>query len=211
MKPLENLIGAKFNRLTIISINEVRRSSKKVVKVRCDCGTIKEIFLHSVTSGRTRSCGCYNLECIRKPKKHGLRKHPLYSVWADMKARCNNKNDPEYDNYGGRGIGISKLWLTNFLSFYKWAIKHGWERGLQIDRINNNKGYSNRNCRITIGKINCRNKRNNVLISYNGEQKTIEEWAEVLNISQTLIWYRLRKLKWPPEKAFFYPRRGIKN
>lgn len=32
---------------------------------RCDCGRERRIIMYSVTSGRTRSCGCANQEAVR--------------------------------------------------------------------------------------------------------------------------------------------------
>lgn len=95
--------------------------------------------------------------------KHGLRKHPLYNIWIMMKKRCYNKNDKDYSGYGGRGITVTRIWIEDFKSFYNWAMSNGWERGLQIDRRDNDGHYSPSNCRITTGAVNCQNRRNNKL------------------------------------------------
>ena len=74
---------------------------------------------------------------------HGLTNHELYKIWEAMRSRCNNPKNPQYKNYGGRGITICKRW-DNFALF----LKDMGERpeGMSIDRINNNKGYSPKNC-----------------------------------------------------------------
>ncbi len=41
----------------------------------------------------------------------------------------------------------------------KWAEKNGFKKGLQIDRIDNNKGYFPENCRFVSRGVNMRNTR----------------------------------------------------
>ena len=91
--------------------------------------------------------------------KHGLTKHPLYTVWLNMKSRCLYQKNIAFKNYGNRGITVSKRWATNFLTFYYWSLKNGWKHGLTIDRANNNKGYSPSNCRFVNRIIQGRNQR----------------------------------------------------
>ena len=59
-----------------------------------------------------------------------------------MKQRCYNIKHHMHKNYGGRGITICKEWLQNRRSFIDWALQNGYMKGLSIDRINNNIGYS---------------------------------------------------------------------
>jgi len=91
--------------------------------------------------------------------KHGLFGHKLYGVWKNMKQRCYNPNWPKYKDYGGRGIKVCRKWRNNPKIFYDWAMSHGWEKGLQIDRKNNDQGYRPGNCRFVTHKVNLNNKR----------------------------------------------------
>lgn len=63
MPPIKNLIGKKFNRLTIIGIAE-RGSKIKHAKwlCKCDCGKTSICQSSNLKSGRTKSCGCLKLE-----------------------------------------------------------------------------------------------------------------------------------------------------
>jgi hypothetical protein len=89
-------------------------------------------------------------------ERKGLRNHYLYGIWSDIKKRCLNKDAKNYKNYGGRGIGISDEWqfFSNFL-----ADMGDRPDGYQLDRIDNDKGYSKENCRWVSRSQNCANRR----------------------------------------------------
>lgn len=88
---------------------------------------------------KNKSCGCAR---VKHATSHGLTRggkvNPLFWVWHGIKARCLNKKHSSYDRYGGRGIGICGSWLEDPEKFFKWAITNGWQRGLEVDRIDNN-------------------------------------------------------------------------
>lgn len=92
-------------------------------------------------------------------------KHPVYDVWKRMIARCHNRKDPSFLLYGGRGIRVCKAWRQSSRAFVAWAICNGYQRGLQIDRKNNNRGYYPRNCHFVTCRENSNNRRNTVRLS----------------------------------------------
>lgn len=121
------------------------------------CKKIVERRYH--TSINYKSCGCSN---NTNNFKHGMSETRLYHIWEQIKRRCTKPKNIDYVYYGGRGIDFCKDW-DKFLNFANWAISNGYKDNLQIDRINNNKGYSPTNCRWVTSEVNARNKRNNVL------------------------------------------------
>ena len=123
---------------------------------------------------------------------HGLRKHPLYSVWDNMKARCYRIKNNRYHNYGARGITVCDQWKNSFENFYNWAINNGYTSGLTLDRIDNNKNYTPSNCRFVDNRTQCNNRTSNVYIEYNNERHTIAEWSSILNLPYKKLWKILK-------------------
>lgn len=83
-------------------------------------------------------------------RAHGLSRTRIYRIWIGMKARCNNPNSVPYPYYGAKGIRVCDEWEesgTGFLKFYNWAMAHGYDDTLTIDRINPRENYSPDNCR----------------------------------------------------------------
>lgn len=134
--------------------------------------------------------------------KHGLRNTRLYRIWAGMKNRCYNKNDPHYLRWGAKGIAVCDEWRNDFQAFYDWAMSHGYSDKLTLDRINSNGNYEPFNCRWATVKEQNRNKKNVKFIEYNGESKLLDEWAEMFGIKPKTLWMRLYFYNWPVEKAF---------
>ena len=126
--------------------------------------------------------------------KHGLYRDnaALFNTWQTMKGRCENPNRPKFKDYGGRGIKVCKEW-HEASSFILWALSHGYEKGLQLDRINNDGDYCPENCRFVTPKQNSRNKRNSRMLTVNGETKCVSEWSEIVGISPYTIYWWIKK------------------
>lgn len=137
---------------------------------------------------------------------HGMRNTPTYKAWEMMKARCNNPNTHEFDNYGGRGITYSKNWET-FVGFF--ADMGERPKGLTLDRIDFNGPYSKENCRWATMKTQQRNRRNNHLLTWGRETFPISQWAEIKNLPATALYKRI-EAGWSIEDALNRPLRPLR-
>jgi len=132
---------------------------------------------------------------IRKGYLHRGYEHPIYTAWKNMRRRCYSLNFKQYSDYGGRGISVCSEWRSDFVSFLRWALDNGWEKGLTLDRINNDGNYEPKNCRWATWREQLTNTRRNHMIEYNGKTKTITEWSEELNIHVNTLTKRLTAWK----------------
>lgn len=125
--------------------------------------------------------------------KHGFNsranRHPIYDVWANMLRRCENPNHPSYSYYGGRGITVCRRWKA-FPNFLKDMLPT-YRRGLYIERIDNEKGYSKSNCKWTSPAAQMRNTRRTKLITFNGKTLCLTDWAVLLNIVPSALRTRI--------------------
>ena len=196
-----DIIGRKFGRLIVLE--RTTKNNRGYYKCLCDCGNTVTVRADKIKDGSANSCGCYtrdrakNGDLRRTHGKHGTR---LYRIWQSMKARCNIKTIPAYENYGGRGITVCQEWENDFQVFYDWAMANGYADNLSIDRKDVNGNYEPSNCKWATRKEQQNNRRNNHLLTYNGVTKTASEWAESVGISADTI---LRRVKdgWNVERA----------
>lgn len=197
----KNIINEKFGKLTVIKFSHTINGKRGMWLCKCDCGKEKIIRRDGLTSGHNTSCGCSIL--------NNKKKYPLeYSVWQALRKRCNNKNNPHYANYGGRGINVCKEW-DNFQTFLKDigprpSAKHS------IDRIDNNKGYSPDNCRWATSFEQASNKRDNRYITINGETKILAEWLRIKHVSKRGFMLRVKRGH-SEEEALTLPHKTWRN
>jgi len=146
-------------------------------------------------------------------KNTWLTKHPFWKMWKGMMERCglfgrvHTKNHIE--RYIKRGITVCEEW-RNFQTFEKWALANGWKKGLQIDRIDNDRGYSPDNCRFVTPRENLRNKSNTIKVRGVPLVEYYDAYAnkEILNYKTFLS--RVVKYHWPVEKALYTPVKDAK-
>lgn len=154
-----DISGQRFGRLVAISRDRVRMGSYWLFK--CDCGKTSSVLKCNLS--HTRSCGCIRREQVIKRLtthgKSGTSVDRTYRIWCSMLNRCRNPNNYSYKHYGGRGIKVCKAWLK-FEAFSDWVKTSNYSPKLELDRRNNDKGYSPSNCRWVTHKENCQNRSN---------------------------------------------------
>lgn len=190
-------------------------------KCLCDCGKEKDVPSHNLIIGKTKSCGCLNLELASaRATTHGATKNGgrdrLYKIWAAMKERCYREKDTNYKNYGARGITVCKEWRNSYSAFREWALGHGYIEDAEygectLDRIDVDGDYCPENCRWISKLKQANNKRNNHFLTYGGETLTVAEWARRTGIHCNRIYTRINKFGWPIEKALTTPVRKIRR
>lgn len=126
-------------------------------------------------------------------------RHPLWVRWIRMRERCFNPKCPAYPNYGGRGITVCDRWLS-FKCFVE-DMMDGFSSELTLDRIDNNGSYSKENCRWATREVQNNNTRQNNYIEFNGQSKTLPQWARELGIKRSTLAQRLHVYKWSIEKT----------
>lgn len=199
MPNLINMVGEKFGRMTVVADrddagNLLGDTYIRRVEAICECGKRKLVNARSLRQGKINSCGCLH-------RTHGLSKHPLGAVWRSMISRCGSETSHDYQFYGARGIDVCAEWRDSVSSFVLWAKSAGWEKGMHLDRIKNNEGYSPSNCRFVTHKENQNNRRSNTIISVRGEDLTLSQAAEKYRIPYARLNQRISKLGWQPERA----------
>lgn len=103
----------------------------------------------------------------REDDRHGMSRTRLYSIWRDMKQRCNLESCNNYKHYGALGVTYCEEW-EHFLPFYEWAIQNGYSDDLTIDRIDVTGNYEPSNCRWANKSVQNANRRNNGTTEYKG-------------------------------------------
>jgi hypothetical protein len=205
IKDYTDISGKKFNMLTILCEAPKRNGNdNRRVSALCDCGNASTFVRSEVIHGRTKSCGCLN----SGPVTHGHTKRkkmsPEYNSWASMKSRCLNKNVEEYSQYGGRGIKIAEEWLSFNLFFESMGVR---PEGTSLERIDNNGNYEPDNCRWATRTEQSNNRRSSAIYEYNGETKTLAQWALISKIAYNTLHARIVRFKWPLSLAMTKPAR----
>ena len=146
---------------------------KRFQRTCCSCGKI-ELVRSDQLKSKCRSCQIkigiqtliqYNLihpeSAGNGSRKHGLHKTRLYRIYQSMMTRCGHTGTRHKwaMYYQDEGIKVCQEW-HNRETFFVWALANGYTDELEIDRIDNRKGYQPDNCRWVTHKQNQNNRRN---------------------------------------------------
>lgn len=187
-----DLTGRRFCRLTVLEEAEPYISPKGVKSKRykclCDCGNRAVVVAAKLTSGNTKSCGCYQRQRAKERLTiHGKSKERLYYVWRDMNRVCFDPNNKDYKYYGARGITVCEEWRgdNGRINFYNWAYDNGYKEEIlpnginkwTVERIDNDGNFEPNNCCFATMLAQGNNKRNNHLVAHCGETLTLSQAA----------------------------------
>jgi hypothetical protein len=190
--------GDKFGRLVVLK--EIKQKNKsRYFLCKCDCGKTTERCIKALIKNSISSCGCYQNEFNIKPRykqrsdNYPYLKSRLYSIWTDIKKRCNNTNTRAYKWYGAKGVKVCETWENDFINFMNWSIKNNYSDELTIDRINSNGNYSPDNCRWVSMLVQNNNKSSNRLIEFENQQYTMSQLSRLLGVKYTTLVSKLNK------------------
>lgn len=195
-----DLTGQRFGRLTAVRITGKDRNRVNLWLCHCDCGNESTVRASYLRFGTTKSCGCLQREAASAAGKakevHGHdrigKRTPTYIAWQSMKKRCNNPKQQFYPDYGGRGIRICAAWNDSFGAF----LHDMGERPTanhSLERLDVNKDYEPTNCVWATDHEQSRNRRNNRLLTHNGETKCLADWAAAVGVPTQTLWMRLNR------------------
>ncbi len=211
-KPIraKDLRGQKFGRLVVTEYAGLISAQNKW-KCICDCGKTHTASTSSLTSGKTKSCGCY-----RKSFRvtHGLyqvnpgrHKLPEFTCWKAVIGRCLDKNHCAYEMYGGSGITVCARWMD----FENFLVDMGPRpsMGHTVDRYPDNTGnYEPGNCRWATTREQTNNRCNTVWVEHEGVRMSLTDAIELVGADAQLISSRI-KLGWSFERAISEPLHAI--
>ena len=195
------MIGQRFGSRTVIQEIPERKNGYVIYLVRCDCGD--EVKLNgSYLRSKERPCkSCSLKKNTKKGKEHYAYKHGgasrtkgrdrIYAVWVAMRQRCNDPNDQQYNDYGGRGIKVCHEW--NDFSIF---LKDMGERpeGMQLDRINNDGNYCKENCRWSDRIVQANNRRGNRIHFIDGKSIKHTDLLKSMDMTRDKFrWLEIRK------------------
>ena len=124
----------------------------------------------------------------------------LYCVWLSMRKRCLRPSHPDYPEYGGRGITLCAEWC-DYANFRKWAISHGYRKGLQINRIDNDESYFPENCHWATPAEQCLNKRSTHIVTWKNQQIPLPQFARMHDVCIDELRSRHKRLGWSLERC----------
>lgn len=167
---------------------------RKFRQVLLECLQCHNQFTVDANNAKRIQQKCCSLSCHQKSiaiVEGGNEKHPLYPRWLAMNQRCNNPTSRNYANYGGRGITISPE-LQEFPDYLAVVSKlpnypDQLTKDTQLDRINNNLGYSPDNLRWVNRGIQIANqrKRSTTANRYKGVgySKSHDKWVSRVSLN----------------------------
>lgn len=172
------------------------------------CGSDVLVLKSNLLSGKTRQCKKCNVkaghETFAKKLWGGMLPDDLdrnlKDRWNNIKARCEDPTSRHYPRYGGRGIRLSDEFQDPrvFVAYVK-ALPN-MSLSLELDRIDNNRGYERGNLRWVDNRTNVNNREISRHVVYNGKKMPLTDFvAHCTDLSYTYVTRLLKEGKTPDE------------
>lgn len=194
---------ARYGKLTYLrKLSEKKNDGRFLHELICDCGNLVKRPMNALKrGGENQSCGCAYSEIN---KTHGMRGTRVYRIWKGVKFRCRNPSSKDYEKYSK--LGMDRRW-DRFECFFLDMGEPPTEKH-QIDRIDNNAGYSKENCRWALPCENSRNRSTSYIWIVDGvEFDSISDVAKEYGVKPPVAhrWFKgyvSRGKTYPPKPGF---------
>lgn len=201
---VKDLTGKTFGRTKVLQFHGRVLCGKKIETIwLCECLGCGKTLMRKSQAARKYVGGC--VTCANAARRtHGMTKSSEYKSWQSMNQRCSNPQDDHYENYGFRGISVSERWVDSFENFLA-------DMGLKpskrhtIDRKDVNGNYTPDNCKWSTPKEQANNRRNNRMLTLNGETLNLSQWCTKLNKKPNTIINRIERTGLSVEDALTLP------
>ncbi len=219
MAPTLDLAGQRFGRLVAVSIAFRRNGAYWLCE--CDCGGTNVVRAGLLRNGTVASCGCGSREQAKLNCQKWWRRNEripaelrrsLKDCYSNMVRRCTDPSNNRWECYGGRGITVCNEWIgiDGRRRFYDWALQAGYDKGLQIDRIDVNGNYTPENCRFVDAVVQANNSRRNRVITWQCRSMTAADWARELGLTYASMQHRLDR-HWQMDRIASQAQRGRRD
>lgn len=196
--------GDSFGQWTVLEFSYRGNDYRKYFwRCQCACGTVKDVNHSRLIAGRSTRCGrCANRRENNPNYFHGESNNRIYGVWRDMRSRCQVSTHAAYRHYGGRGIRVCERWQDFSLFFEDMGNPPDGKYSIERNDVNGN--YEPSNCRWATMNEQARNRRNNRMLTHDGETMCVTDWANRIGMSCNAIRCRLKR-GWSVEDALTTP------
>ena len=138
------------------------------------CGSAIERDVDNAKKSKT--CGGKGCRETTQPS-HNHSGTKLYTIWHNIRIRCDKPTSKAYKYYGAKGIKYPKSWET-FEGFFM-DMGFTYKDGLSIDRIDSEKDYSKENCRWIELSKNVSKEKQKPVAKYTLEGEFIKSYISV--------------------------------
>lgn len=189
----EQRIGEIYGCMKIVAV--LPHVKDKQRKYLCECIYCGEQSKYTVSDLKElKSLRCFHINNNRHRARDYTWKFPrLGGIYRGMFIRCYNKKaaGKNWKYYGGKGIEVCKEWQEFPEKFQEWALTHGYQDDLTIDRIDSNKNYCPENCQwITLAE-NVK-RAGETILEVNGIIKNLSEWSKHICQDEQRVGYYYR-------------------
>jgi hypothetical protein len=162
-------------------------SASQVVHVSSNANLLAKAFLNGNLGNSQKGMTPMKSKKSIAATKHGMSNTRPYNIWRGMKSRCDNPDKRLVRWYNE--ISYEPRW-ADFQEFWN-DMREGYADGLTLDRIDSTKNYCADNCRWVDMKAQSRNRRDNVMIPYQGEMICASDYADRVGLPRSLIYKRV--------------------